>query len=63
MSSQNYIIKRVRKDLEMLRQLQAENEVDFNIRYPIIRKKHGYITTEFQRVWLNFCNEKAREAV
>ena len=60
MSSYNSIIKRVRKDLELLYQLEAENEVNFRIVAPTIRKKYEYYKVEFQELWIDFRNEKAR---
>ena len=60
MSSYNSITKRVRRDLEMLYELEARSKVDFNIIEPTIRKKHGYIKTDFQAIWIDFRNEKAR---
>ncbi len=60
MSSYNSIIKRVRKDLELLYQLEAENEVNFRIVAPTIRKKYEYFKIEFQELWIDFRNEKAR---
>lgn len=62
MSSYNSTIKRVRKDLEMLYKLEAENEVDFDIIYPKIREKHEYRMLDFQAIWIDFRNEKARGA-
>ena len=60
MSSYNSNIKRVRKDLEMLYQLEAQNKVDFDIVYPKIREKHEYKILEFQSIYIDFRNEKAR---
>lgn len=60
MSSHNYIIKRVRKDLAMLYQMEAENKVNFDIVYPKIREKHEYKILEFQSIYIDFRNEKAR---
>jgi hypothetical protein len=53
-------IKRVRKDLETLYQLEAQNKVDFDIVYPRIREKHEYKMLDFQAIWIDFRNEKAR---
>lgn len=60
MSSYNYIIRKVRRDLEMLYQLEAKNKVDFDIVYPKIRDKHQYKMLDFQAIWIDFRNEKAR---
>ena len=63
MYSFHLIIKRVRKDLEMLYQLEAENKVNFDIIYPKIREKHEYKLLEFQAIYIDFRNEKARGEV
>lgn len=60
MSSLNFTIKRVRQDLEMLYQLEAQNKVDFDIVYLKIREKHEYKMLDFQSIWIDFRNEKAR---
>jgi hypothetical protein len=44
----------------MLYQLEAENEVNFRIVAPTIRKKYEYFKIEFQELWIDFRNEKAR---
>ncbi|MBD2152613.1 hypothetical protein H6F44_21185 [Pseudanabaena sp. FACHB-1277] len=62
MNSYNSITKRVRRDLEMLYKIEAVNKVDFDIVKPIIRKKHGYLVNDFQAIYIDFRNEKAREA-
>ena len=59
----NSTIKRVRKDLEMLYQLEAQNKVDFDIIYPKIREKHEYKLLEFQAIYIDFRNEKSRGKV
>ena len=59
----NSTIKRVRKDLEMLYQLEAQNKVDFDIIYPKIREKHEYKLLEFQSIYIDFRNEKSRGKV
>jgi hypothetical protein len=61
MSSYDSTTKKVRKDLEMLYKLEAQSKVDFDIVSPIIRKKHGYLVTDFQAIYIDFRNEKARE--
>ncbi len=63
MNKYNFIIKRVRKDLELLYQLEAQNKVNFDIIYPKIREKHEYRMLDFQAIWIDFRNEKARGAV
>ena len=50
-------------DLLYLYSLEATNQVAFYAEYPIIRKKHGYLKSEFQAIYISFRNEKAREAV
>ena len=63
MNKYNSTIKRVRQDLEMLYQLEAQNKVNFDIVYPKIREKHEYKILEFQSIWIDFRNEKARGTV
>ena len=63
MSSYHCTINRVRRDLEMLYQLEAQNKVNFDIIYPKIRDKHEYKMLDFQAIWIDFRNEKARGEV
>ncbi len=52
--------KRLAKDLLYLFALEATNQVAFYAEYPIIRKKYGYLVSEFQNIYIAFRNEKAR---
>ena len=63
MNSFDFTIKKVRQDLEMLYQLEAENKVNFDIIYPKIREKHEYKLLEFQAIYIDFRNEKSRGEV
>lgn len=55
--------KSLDKDLLYLFVLEATNQVTFYAEYPIIRKKHKYLTSEFRDLYIAYRNEKAQEAV
>ena len=52
--------KTLTNDLLYLYNLEADDQVHFYAKYPIIRKKHGYLISEFQNLYIAFRNEKAR---
>ena len=51
------------KDLLYLFALENTNQVAFYAEYPIIRRKHKYLTSEFRDIYIAYRNEKARGAV
>ena len=55
--------KTLAKDLLYLFALENTNQVAFYAEYPIIRRKHKYLTSEFRDIYIAYRNEKAREAV
>ena len=55
--------KTLAKDLLYLFALENTNQVAFYAEYPIIRKKHKYLTSEFRDIYIAYRNEKAQETV